>query len=106
MCEREENRPREGTGQRCLSALKWPLLQPEASGDGVGGRALPVARLMSAFSEETRALMRCMQRAQAARAGRSLPSGPQNLRTPEAAAEGFLCPVGSASPTTVVWGEP
>lgn len=43
MCEREENRPREGTGQHCLSALKWPLLQSEASGDGVGGRALPAA---------------------------------------------------------------
>lgn len=62
MCERGENRPRKETGQRCLSALKWPLLQPEASGTGlvVG---LSQSRLMSAFREETRAFMRCMQRA-------------------------------------------
>lgn len=63
MCEREENGPREGTGQRCLSALKWPLLPPKASGAGVGGRAVPAARLMSAFRAETRTLMRSMQRA-------------------------------------------
>lgn len=66
---------------RPSSGLCWSLKQ---AGNGVGGEALP-GRLMSAFREETRAFMRCMQRAQAAR------RDPQNPRTPKTtAAQGPL----------------
>lgn len=83
MCEREENRLRKGTGQCCLPALKWSLLQPEASRERRWWRGSP-GWLMSAFREETRAFMRCMQRAQAAAERSPEPEDTQNRSRPGA----------------------
>lgn len=78
---------RTGSGKELGSAVSQPssglCCSLKQAGNGVGGGALP-GWLMSAFREETRAFMRCMQRAQAAAERSPEPEDTQNRSRPGA----------------------
>lgn len=94
---------RTGSGKELGSAVSQPssglCCSLKQAGNGVGGGAVP-GWLMSAFREETRAFMRCMQRAQAAAERSPEPEDTQNRSRP-----GGLCAELGALLTQLWFGE-